>query len=350
MTGHVQADPAKPAGVALSGDHLAALLGDRALTARLDGAGLAFAVAGIDRVDGSVPGSGPGSAGRTVESTIAIAVLAARARRVGWLAAAAVHRDHPYNLARRIASADHLANGRSGLVLGLSDGYAPAGRDGHEVWGGAGLTEGAPVGLTTTLDAASAIRELWQSWPRESIVADRRARIYARGDQIVAIDHRGIFHIDGPLTVPTTPQGSPVLAWRARTGQEAAVARDIADVVIWPAGQDDGPGAASASAVAPGGARLFLEVPAGGGDLGARLRDHLADDRVAGVILRPVGDEPTLREFIAGTVPDLIAAGTIRAATGRGTLRERLSLPAAEPLPFAGRPAFPAPVPQHVSG
>ena len=277
------------------------------------------------------------------------------ARRVGWLAAAAVHRDHPYNLARRIASADHLANGRSGLVLGLSDGYAPAGWDGHEVWGGAGLTEGAPIGLTTTLDAASAIREFWQSWPRESIVADRRARIYARGDQIVAVDHRGIFHIDGPLTVPTTPQGSPVLAWRARTGQEAAVARDIADVIIWPAGQDYGPGVASASAVAPAavapaGARLFLEVPAGGGDLGARLRDHLADDRVAGVILRPAGDEPALREFIAGTVPDLIAAGTIRAATGRGTLRERLSLPAAGPLPFAGRPAFPAPVPQHGPG
>ena len=143
--------------------------------------------------------------------------------------------------------------------------------------------------------------------------------------------------------MPTTPQGSPVLAWRARTGQEAAVARDIADVIIWPAGQDDSPGAASASAVAPGGARLFPEVPAAGGDLGARLRDHLADDRVAGVILRPAGDGPALREFIAGTVPDLIAAGTIRAATGRGTLRERLSLPAAEPLPFAGRPAFPAP-------
>jgi alkanesulfonate monooxygenase SsuD/methylene tetrahydromethanopterin reductase-like flavin-dependent oxidoreductase (luciferase family) len=156
-----------------------------------------------------------------VDSTIAIAALAARAPRTGWLAAAAVHRDHPYNLACRIASADHLSGGRSGLVLGLSDGYAPAGREGHEVWGGAGLTLDVPIGVSTTLDAATAIRQLWQSWPYSSIIADRDSRFYARGDQIRHIDHRGVFSIDGPLTVPTTPQGAPVLAWRARTATEA---------------------------------------------------------------------------------------------------------------------------------
>lgn len=46
-----------------------------------------------------------------------------------------------------------------------------------------------------------------QSWPYESIIADRQTRIYARGEQIVHIGHRGVFGIDGPLTVPTTPQG-----------------------------------------------------------------------------------------------------------------------------------------------
>ena len=60
----------KPAGIALCGDHLAALLDDPRLTARLDASGLAFAVAGIDRVDGS----GPAPGARTVESTVAIAV------------------------------------------------------------------------------------------------------------------------------------------------------------------------------------------------------------------------------------------------------------------------------------
>ena len=336
---HPAAKRPETAGIALSGDHLAALLEDPRLTARLDASGLAFAVAGIDRVDGSVPVPGA----RTVESTVAIAALAARAPRIGWLAAAAVHRDHPYNLARRIASADHLSDGRSGLVLGLSDGYAPAGRDGHEVWGGAGLTTGAPIAVATTRDAAAAIGELWQSWPYESIIADRQTRIYARGEQIVHIGHRGVFDIDGPLTVPTTPQGSPVLAWYARTAEEAEAAQGVADVLIRPVGRDHGPGAAAAGR--PGRPRLFLELPAGGGPLGSRLRSHLADDQVAGVILPPARDEPALRELVDDIVPGLVAAGVIHAATGSGTLRERLSLPAPAPRATAGRPAFSAPEP-----
>jgi alkanesulfonate monooxygenase SsuD/methylene tetrahydromethanopterin reductase-like flavin-dependent oxidoreductase (luciferase family) len=362
MTSH-----AKPVGIALSGEHLTALLADRALTAQLNASGLPFVVAGIDRIDPAVPRSGasavlPGQ-GRTVESSIATATLAARAPRLGWLAAAAVHRDHPYNLARRVASADHLSGGRAGLVLGLRDRFAPAGRDGHEVWGGAGLTGGVPVGPATTRDAASAIRALWQSWPAESIVADRETRVYARADQIKHIDHRGAFDIDGPLTVPATPQGSPVLAWRAGSTGEAAAARGVADILIWPAGEpatvrgeypplEDSPAGerdrlqavAAAGAAGSGGPRLYLEIPAGGTDLAARLAGYLADARVAGVILRPWRSEAVLREFLARVLPELTGAGAVRTGWS-GTLRERLSLPVPEPLPATARPAFPAPAP-----
>ena len=113
---------------------------------------------------------------------------------------------------------------------------------------------------------------LWQSWPYESIIADRQTRIYARGEQIVHIGHRGVFDIDGPLTVPTTPQGSPVLAWYARTAEEAEAAQGVADVLIRPVGQEHGPGAAAAGG--PGRPLLFLEVTAGGGHLSSRLRTH----------------------------------------------------------------------------
>lgn len=116
-------------------------------------------------------------------------------------------------------------------------------------------------------------------------------------------------------------------------------------MLIRPAGQEHGPGAATAGG--PGKPRLFLEVPAAGVHFGSWLRTHLADDQVAGVILRPARDEPALRELVGDIVPELLAAGVIHSATGSGTLRERLSLPAPAPRATAGRPAFPAPEPQN---
>ena len=327
----------KPVGVALSGTHLAALFGDRRLVAELDASGLAFAIAGIDRIDGFPP------RGVTVESTVAAAALAPLVPRLGWLAAAAVHRDHPYNLARRVASADHLSGGRSGLVLGLRDGYAPSGRHGDTVWGGAGLTDGVPISVHTARDAAAALRELWQSWPEESIIADRGSRIYSRGDQIVRIGHHGVFDIEGPLTVPTTPQRSPVLAWRATTDAEAAAAREIADLLIWPAHRPGTP-------PSPGpGAGIYIELRVSDDDLGRQLSPFLGDPAVAGVVARPGDGAPSLRRFLryAATAPAIRA----QAADVPGqTLRDRLSLPYSPvQLPDA-QPAFAAPEPYVAPG
>jgi len=333
----------KAVGVALSGAHLAALFGDRALAAELDASGLAFAVAGIDRIDGSGP------ADVTVDSTVAAAALAPLVPRLGWLAAAAIHRDHPYNLARRVASADHLSGGRSGLVLGLRDGYAPAGRDGDTAWGGAGLTAGAPIGIHTARDAAAALRELWQSWPEESIIADRRSRIYSRGDQIVRIGHHGVFDIEGPLTVPTTPQGSPVLAWRVTTDEEAAAAGEAADLLIWPA-DDQGPskdgGALPSSAR---GTAVYVELSVSDEDLDPQLSPLLGNPAIAGVVARPGDDAPSLLRFLrhAATTP---AIGAQAGGVPGHTLRDRLSLPHSSVQFPDARPAFPAPEPYVAPG
>ncbi|SHN74285.1 LLM class flavin-dependent oxidoreductase [Cryptosporangium aurantiacum] len=322
----------KPIGVALTGSHLLELLADPAPVRALDGSGFAVAVAGIDRIGDSFPGrstvSAPGR--RTIESTIAVTFLAERAPRLGWLAAAAVHRDHPYNLARRVASLDHLARGRTGLALGVRDWYAP---DGGTVWGGAGLTEGVPIGAETARGAAAAIRGLWQSWPADSIVADRETGIYARAERIRRIDHHDVFDVEGPLTVPTTRQGTPVLAWRV---PEAAVGAEVpADVVIRPV---DGALPAGYAPAVP----LLAEIV----DDGTRAASLLADERVHGVLLRP-GDTEDLADFLdrAGawlrTVP-----GAPVAAGGAWTLRERLALPAPAPLLADARPAFRAPSPE----
>ncbi len=312
---------AKPVGIALSSEHLEVLLGDRALTERLNAPGLPFAVAGVDRVAASVPRPDAGATpATTATSSAALATLAEWAPDLGWLTVAAVHRDQSYRLARRVAAADYLSGGRSGLVLGLRDWLAPAGCDGREVWPG----KNQPASPEATREAAAAIRALWLGWSAES----------ARSDP-------GGFGFDDAITVPASVQGAPVLAWRAESTGEAAAAGGVADILIWPAGRPEPWAMVAASS---GGTRLFLEMPAGGSDLAARVAHQVADEHVAGVILRPEGSEAGLREFAARVLPDLIRSGALRTGWS-GTLRERLSLPVPPLRPVPAGAPRPVPVP-----
>jgi hypothetical protein len=242
---------AKPVGVALSDEHLTVLLADRSLTARLNAAGLAFAIAGIDQVDRALPRQARRGTGTIVEPSVAAAMLAANAPDLRWLAAA-VQRNDTGRQDRPAVPAGYLPPaGRPGVLLGLHD-------------------------------------------------------------------------------------EAPVLAWRVENTGEAAAARDVADVIIWPAGRPER--LAQIAAAGSDGPRLFLEMPAGGSDPGARLAGHLADRRVAAVVLRPAGSEADLRAFVLRVLPELAGSGVFTAGWS-GTLRQRLSLPAPEPVPATGMPA-----------
>jgi alkanesulfonate monooxygenase SsuD/methylene tetrahydromethanopterin reductase-like flavin-dependent oxidoreductase (luciferase family) len=308
--------PAKPVGIALSGVHLAVLLADPVLTGRLNDSGLPFAIAGVDQVDLALPHSGDGLADGAVESSVVAATLAAWAPDLGWLAVAAVHHDHPYNLARRIASVDYLSGGRSGLVLGQRDRSALSRYSGRGASSWDGLAPGLPASAETTRTTAAAIRALWQEWSAEVPVAGR------------------------PLPVGASRQGTPVLAWRAESTGEAAAARHAADVLIWPTGSPDR--LAAIAAARGDGPQLFLEIPVGGGNLSERLAAHLADERVDGVVLRPERNEAALREFTAEVLPRLADSGVFRTGWS-GTLRQRLSLPVPEALAAAAQAVLPGP-------
>jgi alkanesulfonate monooxygenase SsuD/methylene tetrahydromethanopterin reductase-like flavin-dependent oxidoreductase (luciferase family) len=166
-----------------------------------------------------VQGQDAGEAG--VDPTIAAIALAHHTHRVGLVVAAVPQRDHPYNLARRLASLDYASNGRAGLLIGAHDRRAAAGSP----W-----TSADPV--TAAADAVTAIRALWRSFPVDAIVADRESGVFAESHRIVAIDHRGAFNVTGPSQIPWSPQiWPPVLAWAS--GPVALA--DVADVVIDPA-------------------------------------------------------------------------------------------------------------------
>ncbi|WAL68810.1 LLM class flavin-dependent oxidoreductase [Amycolatopsis cynarae] len=268
----------------LAGGHLVELTGDPKLLARWDALPAAFTVLGIDRVDGSAPDE------HTLDSSAVGAALAGRTAGGRFLIVASPQRDHPYNLARRVVSLGHLSRGRSGLLIGVRDGYA------------------APAGTTVARarDAVGAVRALEQSWPYDSVIGDRETGILVRSNEITHVDLSGEFLITGPLNAPEPPTGASVIAWY---GDVAGPSQ--ADLVL---GGDS-------VAVTP----LGEQPPSG----------------VTGVLLRPA-PEQSVAELITGA-ESLLSQGFRPIAPG-GSLRSALGL-AVPPRRPGGRPAFPVPQP-----
>src|SRR5690606_5530393 len=112
----------------------------------------------------------------------------------------------PYNLARRFASVDIVSNGRAGWNI-----VTTAGADAARNFG----LDDTPDHTLRYEKAAEFVEvstKLWDSWDDDAIVADKELGIHADADKVRKINHRGrFFQVDGPLNVPRSPQGYPVL-------------------------------------------------------------------------------------------------------------------------------------------
>jgi FMN-dependent oxidoreductase (nitrilotriacetate monooxygenase family) len=71
----------------------------------------------------------------------------------------------------------------------------------------------------------SAVKGLWDSWAADAVLDDRASGLYARTDRIRQLQHKGPFHaVAGPMNMPRSPQGRPVLvqAGSSDTGRSFA--------------------------------------------------------------------------------------------------------------------------------
>jgi hypothetical protein len=297
----------------LAGPHLVELTSSRALLERWDGLEVAFSVLGIDRIDGGDPSS------VTLNSSAVGATLAGTTKNGRFLITAAPQRDHPYNIARRVTSLAHLSRGRSGVLIGVRDAYAPLGPAEAPAWGGAGLGGGAALNAQTAYDTARAVRALEQSWPHDSIIGDRETGILVQSDRIVHVDIDNSFAIAGPLNAPEPATGASVIAWYGGAGADLPNRGedDPIDLVL---------GTSGSVAVVP----LGTKPPV---------------DGFSGVLLRAGADDPIGDLFDAAE--RLLAEGFAPSPLG-GSLRSGLKLSKPKLLPSTARPAFPTPKP-HVA-
>ncbi|MEV0707233.1 LLM class flavin-dependent oxidoreductase [Nocardia aurea] len=149
------------------------------------------------------PGRRPGG---KLEPTVILTAVAVQTSRIGLIATASTSYNDPYNLARRFASVDWVSKGRAGWNI-----VTTAGADAARNFG----LDDTPDHRLRYEKAAEFVEvstKLWDSWSDDAVIADKTLGIHADAEKVRKIDHHGeFFKIDGPLNVPRSPQGYPLL-------------------------------------------------------------------------------------------------------------------------------------------
>ncbi|MGW4628319.1 NtaA/DmoA family FMN-dependent monooxygenase [Streptomyces rubiginosohelvolus] len=147
------------------------------------------------------------------ESLTVLNALAAVTERLGLAATVNATFNEPYELARRIATLDHLSGGRAAWnVVTSSDAFT------GENFRRGGYLDRADR-YTRAAEFVATARELWDSWTPDGV-----SRPFA---------HEGPqFTISGEFTVPRSPQGHPVVIQAGDSSEGREFAASAADIIF----------------------------------------------------------------------------------------------------------------------
>ncbi|MFJ9059217.1 NtaA/DmoA family FMN-dependent monooxygenase [Streptomyces sp. NPDC102409] len=147
------------------------------------------------------------------ESLTVLNALAAVTERLGLAATVNATFNEPYELARRLATLDHLSAGRAAWnVVTSSDAFT------GENFRRGGYLDRADR-YTRAAEFVATAREMWDSW-----TPDGTSRPFTHTGQ-----H---FEISGEFTVPRSPQGHPVVIQAGDSGEGREFAASTADVIF----------------------------------------------------------------------------------------------------------------------
>jgi FMN-dependent oxidoreductase (nitrilotriacetate monooxygenase family) len=162
-----------------------------------------------------------------LDLSIVLGIVAGATRSIGLGATYSTTYYSPYHVARTFATLDHLSGGRAAwnVVTSVNDGEAQNfGFDEH-------------LGHDERYDRADEFLEattgLWDTWDDDALVLDREGAVFADPDKVRELDYDGKwFQVRGPLTVPRSPQGRPVLLQAGSSGRGRDFASRWAELIF----------------------------------------------------------------------------------------------------------------------
>jgi FMN-dependent oxidoreductase (nitrilotriacetate monooxygenase family) len=162
-----------------------------------------------------------------MDPIVILSALAAVTKRIGLIGTASTSFDHPYHLARRFASLDHISRGRAGWNIVTSSNALEAQNFGLD-----DMPE-HDQRYARANDVVEAALALWNSWERDARIVDKEEGRYLDPSKVRVVNHDGPFvSTRGPLNVPRSPKGRPLLAQAGASEAGRDFAARYADLVF----------------------------------------------------------------------------------------------------------------------
>ncbi|MCS5723632.1 NtaA/DmoA family FMN-dependent monooxygenase [Herbiconiux sp. CPCC 203407] len=158
-----------------------------------------------------------------------LAALAAVTSHIGLVGTLNATFNEPYELARQLASLDHLSGGRAGWNVVTS----------FDAFTGANFRRGGFLDpadrYVRAEEAVAAVQALWDSWGEHAIAADPVSGRFLADARAGEFEFSGRqFDIGGRFTVPRSPQGRPVIVQAGVSPQGRDFAAATADAIFSP--------------------------------------------------------------------------------------------------------------------
>jgi len=174
----------------------------------------------------SFPGMHPSMVLRFEPLTL-LGALTAMTTRIGLAVTASTTYTEPYNLARMLASLDHLSGGRmawnivTGAFAEAAANFSAAKHPPHE------------QRYAIAAEFVEVAKGLWDSWEEDALMMDKASGHFVDASKMHVLGHEGEFyHVKGPLNITRPPQGYPVFMQAGASDTGVSFAAAVAEVVF----------------------------------------------------------------------------------------------------------------------
>lgn len=161
-----------------------------------------------------------------LEPLTLVAALAAVTQRIGLVPTASTSFNHPFALARRLASIDHLSEGRAGWNLVTSTSPDEA----------RNYSQGGASDSMTRHERAreflAVVQGLFDGWEPGAFPRDQASGVYMDPAKMHRLNHLGThFKVRGPCDVDRPPQGALPIITAGTSDNAQNLAAEVADMV-----------------------------------------------------------------------------------------------------------------------